>query len=116
MNDYESLDQLNHWADEVNENSKANTIKFVVCAKSDNIDDDEVVSKQDGQDYARQINAEFFMTSAKENTGINKMFQKAAELCAKNMELRVDYDQTTMSKDDGNMISDINDLGASKKS
>ena len=48
MNDYESLDQLNHWADEVNDHAHANTIKFVVCAKGDNVDDDEVVDKKDG--------------------------------------------------------------------
>ena len=35
------------------------------------------------------------MTSAKQNTGINKMFQKAAEMCAKHMELRNDIDVST---------------------
>ena len=92
MNDFESLDQLTHWAQEVEENAHKNTIKIVVCAKCDNVEDEEVVPKQDGQDYARQINAEFFMTSAKENIGISKMFQKAAELCARHLELRNDID------------------------
>ena len=32
------------------------------------------------------------MTSAKENQGITKMFQKVAELCATHTELRNDYD------------------------
>ena len=45
MNDYESLDQLSHWAQEVEENAHKNTIKIVVCAKSDNVEDDEVVPK-----------------------------------------------------------------------
>ena len=65
---------MSHWAQEVEENAHKNTIKIVVCAKSDNVEDDEVVPKQDGVDYARQIKAEFFMTSAKENRGIDKMF------------------------------------------
>ena len=92
MNDFESLDQLSHWAAEVEENAHKNTIKIVVCAKSDNVEDEEIVPKQHGVDYAREINAEFFMTSAKDNRGIDKMFQKAAELCARHMELRNDID------------------------
>ena len=92
MNDFESLDQLSHWAQEVEDNAHRNTIKIVVCAKCDNVEDDEVVPKQDGQDYARQINAEFFMTSAKDNININRLFQKAAELCAGHQELRNDVD------------------------
>ena len=57
MNDYESLSQLDDWAKEVDENALANTVKIVACSKCDNIDDEEVVPKQEGQEYAKRINA-----------------------------------------------------------
>ena len=38
--------------------------------------------KQVALDYAKSIKAHFFLTSAKENIGLNKMFQTAAEMCA----------------------------------
>ena len=46
-------------------------------SKSDitEVDDDcELVSKQAGAEFAKKINAQFFLTSAKENLGIPKMF------------------------------------------
>ena len=48
----------------------------------DDIEEGEAVPKQVGQEYAKRISAHFFLTSAKENIGINRMFQTAAELCA----------------------------------
>ena len=53
MNDYESLDHLARWGHEVDENASSRCIKIVACAKSDCFDDDEVVPKSEGQDYAR---------------------------------------------------------------
>ena len=46
------------------------------------IEDCDVVPKQVAQEYATKINAQFFLTSAKENIGIGKLFQTAAETCA----------------------------------
>lgn len=65
-----------------------------MAAKIDDneVDEDEAVTKQEGQEYAKQINASFFQTSAKQNIGITKMFQTAAELCVSHQELRVDVD------------------------
>ena len=42
--------------------------------------------------YAKSINAHFFLTSAKQNVGITKMFEAAAEMCANHLELRNDVD------------------------
>lgn len=40
----------------------------------DDIEEGEAVPKQVGQEYATSINAKFFLTSAKENIGIKKLF------------------------------------------
>ena len=84
VTDYESFDALQFWSNEIDENGDHNCIKFVVGAKIDDndIEDCDVVPKQVAQEYAKNINAQFFLTSAKENIGINKLFQTAAETCA----------------------------------
>lgn len=56
-----------------------------MCAKSDNVDDDEVVPSKQGKEFAKTINADIFFTSAKENTGVTQVFQRAAELCVQSM-------------------------------
>ena len=94
VTDYESFDGLAYWHGEVAQNADPECIKFVVGAKidDDDIEEGEAVPKQVGQEYAKKINAHFFLTSAKENIGINRMFQQAAEMCAQNQELRNDLD------------------------
>ena len=51
-------------------------IKFVVGAKIDDndVEEGEAVPKQVAVEYAKKIDAKFFLTSSKENMGINKMF------------------------------------------
>ena len=93
--DYESFDDLVYWYKEMEKQADQNTIKFVVGTKIDITepeDDQETVPKQVAAEFAKKINAQFFLTSAKENLGINKMFQTSAELCSEHMELRNDND------------------------
>ena len=84
VTDYESFDALEYWVRELENHAEVDCIKFVVGAKIDDndIDEGEAVPKQVGMEYAKRINAQFFLTSAKENIGITKMFKTAAELCA----------------------------------
>lgn len=86
VSDYESFDDLVYWHRVLDQHADLNCIKFVVGTKSDitevEDEDEELVSKQAGTEFAKKINAHFFMTSAKENLGINKMFQTAAEMCS----------------------------------
>ena len=101
VNDYMSFDALStYWSGQLDQNAEQDCIKFVVAAKIDDTDTDddaEVVPKSVGAEYAKRINAHFFMTSAKENIGISKMFMTAAELCAQHQELRNDIDVSVFS-------------------
>ena len=93
--DYESFDHLVYWHQEMEKQADQNTIKFVVGTKIDITepeDDQETVPKQVAAAFAKKINAQFFLTSAKDNLGIDKMFQTSAELCSDHMELRNDND------------------------
>ena len=84
VTDNESFEALNYWVNEIENNAEQNHIKFLVGTKTDIIDfeESEGVATHTAQEFARQINAHFFQTSAKENLGISKMFKTAMELCA----------------------------------
>ena len=94
VTDYESFDALEYWKIELENGGESDCIKFVVGSKIDDndVEEGDAVPKQVAIDFAKRINAHFFLTSAKENIGINKMFTTAAELCAHHPELSNDID------------------------
>ncbi len=65
----ESLEALDYWTNELDRNASPNIVRFLVAAKTDDIDNVEV-DKSMAREYAQKYNAVLFMTSAKENTGI----------------------------------------------
>ena len=62
------------------------------------VDEGQAVPKQTAVEFAKNINGQFFLTSAKENMGINKMFHTAAELCAEHKDLRNDIDVSSRAR------------------
>ena len=66
-------DIVNFWYNYVTENLGNNLIFAIVANKSD-LYLNEQVSHEEGENYAKKINAFYFETSAKNNEGINEMF------------------------------------------
>ena len=66
-------DIINFWYNYVTENLGNNLIFAIVANKSD-LYLNEQVSHEEGENYAKKINAFYFETSAKNNEGINEMF------------------------------------------
>ena len=66
-------DIINFWYNYVTENLGNNLIYAIVANKSD-LYLNEQVSHEEGENYAKKINAFYFETSAKHNEGINEMF------------------------------------------
>ena len=66
-------DIINFWYNYVTENLGNNLIYVIVANKSD-LYLNEQVSHEEGENYAKKINAFYFETSAKNNEGINEMF------------------------------------------
>ena len=81
--DIESFDALDYWVKELNSHTNKNSIKFLIGSKIDDTENDEV-STATAKEYAKKIGAKLFLTSAKENLGINKLFTEAAMQCAQN--------------------------------
>ena len=71
--DTESFEALDYWVKELNSYTNQNSIKFLIGAKIDDTENDEVKTAT-AKEYAKKIGARLFLTSAKENMGINKLF------------------------------------------
>ena len=84
--DMESFDALDYWVKELNTHTCQNSIKYLIGAKVDDAENDEV-STATAKEYAKKIGARLFLTSSKENLGINKLFNEAAIACATNPNL-----------------------------
>lgn len=84
--DVESFDALDYWVKELNSHTNTKSIKFLIGSKIDDTENDEV-STATAKEYAKKIGAKLFLTSAKENLGINKFFTDAAIQCAQNPSL-----------------------------
>eukprot|EP01016_Furgasonia_blochmanni_P037868 TRINITY_DN4507_c0_g1_i14.p1 TRINITY_DN4507_c0_g1~~TRINITY_DN4507_c0_g1_i14.p1 ORF type:complete len:283 (+),score=66.85 TRINITY_DN4507_c0_g1_i14:83-850(+) len=74
----DSFDAMKSWVQELKENGPSNLILAVVGNKID-LEDREQVSWEDAMNYAKEIGAIYGQTSAKENKGIETLFQKISE-------------------------------------
>ena len=75
-----SFDGLkNYWVKEVKDSSQRNVILVILGNKSD-LFDKEQVDNEEASAFAKELNALFFTTSAKDSITINKLFLKIAEI------------------------------------
>ena len=71
----ESYDELKeYWIDEIKENTNPDTILALIGNKSDLYEFEEV-KKKEGMELAKEIGAIFKLTSAKNNVGIEELFE-----------------------------------------
>ena len=75
-----SFDGLkNYWLKEVRDSSEKNVILIILGNKSD-LFEREQVDNEEANAFAKELNALFFTTSAKDSSTINKIFLKIAEI------------------------------------
>ena len=71
----DSFDNVkNYWYKEIKEHGPQDVVIGIAGNKSD-LYDEEVVSEQEGRDFAKSIGAIFSLTSAQNNTGINELIK-----------------------------------------
>ena len=68
----------NGWYKQLRDNA-ANDIVIGVAGNKSDLYDDEVVSEQEARDFAKEIGAEFALTSAQNNSGIDELFKNLAK-------------------------------------
>ena len=71
----ESYDNLkNFWYKEIKDNGEQNIVLGIAGNKSD-LYDNEAVPESEAREFAKSINAIFALTSAQNNSGVNKLFE-----------------------------------------
>lgn len=83
----DSFEGIQFWLNELKENNKEEIVLVIAGNKCDLIDR-EAVRYEDAKQLADEMHAKFFMTSAKDGTGVDPMF---LEICA---ELRPDVKES----------------------
>ena len=84
-----SFDEIkSYWADQVKETSSDDII-LVVCGNKSDLIKDEKVDEENAREFANEIGALFFLTSAKNSSSINDVFIQIAKKYSGNDNVRI---------------------------
>ncbi len=75
----QSFNDLNYWLNEIMDINQREQIIFSVIANKSDLFEESVISKEEGEEYAKSINALFFETSALDYESIYYMFLNVCE-------------------------------------
>ena len=75
----ESFKNLESWLIEIEKNASENVLKILIGNKND-LESERVISKEEGQDFAKRYNMQFIETSAKMDTNVSEAFLTLAKL------------------------------------
>ena len=70
----ETLEKLDYWYEQIKENAPEHT-KCIVAGNKSDLEKKREVNTKDGENFAQKYNINFFETSAKDGTNINKVFE-----------------------------------------
>ena len=73
-----SFENLNEWVTEIDEKTEHRPLIFLCGNKSDNQEECEVEIKL-ASTFAKSVGSKIYETSAKEGTGIDRLFQELSE-------------------------------------
>ena len=70
----ESFEKLDYWIEQIKSNSQEYT-KMILFGNKCDIIEDRKIKKEEGEEYAKNNNINFFEVSAKEGTNVNEAFE-----------------------------------------
>ena len=82
----ESFDNVGNWVRQI-ENHAAPNVKKILLGNKCDLTSEKVVSREQGEEFARQNNMSFFETSAKSGEGIKEAFESIAREIIKSLDL-----------------------------
>ena len=91
----DSFEQIQqYWASQIKENSPSNII-LALCGNKSDLIEEEKVDEEETRNYAKEINAIFYPTSAKNDSGITDLFLQIAKKYTNsdNVRLKTDNDE-----------------------
>ena len=91
----------NYWVNQVKE-SAPNDIIIAICGNKSDLIEEEKVDEEKAREFAEQIGALFFLTSAKNAMGINDLFIQIAKKHTGNEDVRIKEKNEEIDVDEGN--------------
>ena len=78
--DKNSFNHLNDWIENVKKVNKNNEVIIGIAANKSDLFEEQLVSKEEGENFAKEKNLSFFETSAKDHGSIDKVFVTLTKL------------------------------------
>ena len=97
----DSFKNLEGWLIEIEKNASENVLKILIGNKND-LENERVISKEEGQNFANKYGMKFIETSAKMDTNVNEAFLTLAKLM---MELSTNAKPLTQKKIENKVLT-----------
>ena len=101
VTDRDTFEAIRHWVKQIQEHAESNVSIVLIGNKCDK-EQLRMVSRAEGEELAREINAPFFETSAKTNINVEDAFNKMAVMTKNSMMLQ----ESTSRPSDGSLMVD----------
>ena len=98
--DKKSFENLNHWLEMVNKSNKNQEVIIGIVANKSDLFENQIVSKEEGEKFAKDNNVLFFETSAKDYNSINKVFLELCKSYLKNFGKNIPSTTQQINNDD----------------
>ena len=80
----ESFDELDYFYNDVDKNVGKDNVIFGVIANKTDLNKEQIITSEEGKEYAKKINALYFETRAKDYKSIENAFKEIAKIYYKN--------------------------------
>ena len=98
--DKKSFENLNKWLNMVKEINKNDDLVIGIVANKSDLFENQIVSKEEGEKFAKDNNVLFFETSAKDYNSINKVFLELCKSYLKNFGKNIPSTTQQINNDD----------------
>jgi len=104
ITDKDSFDHLKNWMNDIDKFAKEGVMKVLVGNKSD-LENKRMVSTEQGREFAKKYNIDFFETSPKESININDVFVSTTQNFISRQTYKPSSNSTVSFTGDGVMIN-----------
>ena len=80
INDRKSFEKINDWLKDVEEKKNNNKVPLVLIGNKIDLENERVVSKEEGEKFAYKYNIKFFESSVKNKTNVKEAFNYLIEM------------------------------------
>ena len=104
-----SFEELSDWINSVNQSNNNKNVIFGIAANKSDLYEQKVINKKEGEEFAKNNNALFFETSAKDYDSVENVFLTLSEEYIKNQEKEKKPFENIINSDISSVNGNVND-------